>query len=89
VAEVCLGEGGAGPGEAVKQRGGAALEAVAGLRGGCPSRLLDGGRIRVTEIHQERNPYFGGVNPEPIRPNIDEALRRIVQDGAEVGLLLD
>ena len=38
------------------------------------TRLLAGGRIRVTEIHQERNPYFGGVNPEPIRPNIDEAL---------------
>ena len=33
-----------------------------------------GGRIRVDEIHQERNPYFGGVNPEPIRPNVDEAL---------------
>ncbi len=31
-------------------------------------RLLAGGRIRVTEIHGERNPYFGGVNPEPIRP---------------------
>ena len=28
----------------------------------------------VDEIHQERNPYFGGVNPEPIRPNVDEAL---------------
>ena len=25
------------------------------------------GRIQITEIHQERNPYFGGVNPEPIR----------------------
>ena len=39
-------------------------------------RLLAGGRIRVTEIHGERNPYFGGVNPEPIRPNVDEALAR-------------
>ena len=45
-----------------------------GRRRGWISRLLDGGRIRVTEIHQERNPYFGGVNPEPIRPNVDEAL---------------
>ena len=36
-----------------------------------------GGRIRVTEIHQERNPFFGGVNPEPIRPNVDEALDMI------------
>ena len=37
----------------------------------------------------ERNPFFGGVNPEPIRPNVDEALRRIVDEGHELGLLLD
>jgi phosphomannomutase len=52
-------------------------------------RLLAGGRIRVTEIHQERNPYFGGVNPEPIRPHIDEALRLIAGGGYDLGLLLD
>ena len=39
-----------------------------GAGSGWISRLLAGGRIRVNEIHQERNPYFGGVNPEPIRP---------------------
>jgi phosphomannomutase len=52
-------------------------------------RLLAGGRIRVTEIHNERNPYFGGVNPEPIRPNVDEALARIAGGGFDLGLLLD
>ena len=45
-----------------------------GAGAGWLPRLLAGGRIRVHEIHSERNPYFGGVNPEPIRPNIDEAL---------------
>lgn len=53
------------------------------------SRLLAGGRIRVNEIHQERNPYFGGVNPEPIRPNIDEALGLLRDGGYDLGLLLD
>ena len=48
-----------------------------GAGSGWISRLLAGGRIRVTEVHQERNPYFGGVNPEPIRPNIDESLARL------------
>jgi len=52
-------------------------------------RLLAGGRIRVTEIHNERNPYFGGVNPEPIRPHVDEALARIAGGGYDLGLLLD
>jgi phosphomannomutase len=36
--------------------------------------LLAGGRTSVTELHDERNPFFGGVNPEPIPPNIDAAL---------------
>ncbi len=60
-----------------------------GAGAGWLSRLLAGGRIRVTEIHQERNPYFGGVNPEPIRPNIDEALGLLAGGGYDIGLLLD
>jgi phosphomannomutase len=60
-----------------------------GAGSGWLSRLLAGGRIRVDEIHQERNPYFGGVNPEPIRPNIDEALGRLAAGGYDLGLLLD
>ncbi|MGZ6273667.1 MAG: hypothetical protein ACXWM8_05200, partial [Candidatus Limnocylindrales bacterium] len=52
-------------------------------------RLLAGGRIRVTEIHSERNPYFGGVNPEPIPPNVNEALAAVVDGRADLGLLLD
>ena len=60
-----------------------------GAGSGWISRLLAGGRIRVTEIHQERNPYFGGVNPEPIRPNIDEALALMAGGGYDLGLLLD
>jgi phosphomannomutase len=60
-----------------------------GAGSGWLSRLLAGGRIRVTEIHQERNPFFGGVNPEPIRPNIDEALAMFAGGAFDLGLLLD
>jgi phosphomannomutase len=60
-----------------------------GAGSGWISRLLAGGRIRVDEIHQERNPNFGGVNPEPIRPNIDEALGRLAGGGHDLGLFLD
>ena len=65
------------------------VEPLWGSGAGWISRLLAGGRIRVTEIHQERNPYFGGVNPEPIRPNVDEALGMIAGGGYDLGLLLD
>ncbi|MDQ6795002.1 MAG: phosphoglucomutase/phosphomannomutase family protein [Chloroflexota bacterium] len=65
------------------------VEPMWGAGAGWISRLLAGGRIRVTEIHQERNPYFGGVNPEPIRPNVDEALSMLAGGGYDMGLLLD
>jgi phosphomannomutase len=65
------------------------VEPMWGAGAGWMSRLLDGGRIRVTEIHQERNPYFGGVNPEPIRPNVDETLGMLAGGGYDLGLLLD
>ena len=65
------------------------VEPMWGAGAGWIPRLLAGGRIRVTEIHQERNPCFGGVNPEPIRPNIDEALGILAGGGYDLGLLLD
>ena len=65
------------------------VEPLYGVGSGWIPRLLRDGRIRVTEIHNERNPYFGGVNPEPIRPNVDEALARIAGGGFDLGLLLD
>ncbi len=65
------------------------VEPMWGAGAGWLSRLLAGGRIRVTELHTERNPYFGGVNPEPIRPNIDEALGVVAAGGFDLGLLLD
>jgi phosphomannomutase len=65
------------------------VEPLYGAGSGWLPRLLGGGRIRVTEIHNERNPYFGGINPEPIRPNVDAALAQIAGGGYDLGLLLD
>ncbi len=65
------------------------VDPMYGAGAGWIPRLLAGGRIRVTEIHRERNPYFGGINPEPIRPHINEALGIIAGGGYDLGLLLD
>jgi phosphomannomutase len=65
------------------------VEPMYGAGAGWIPRLLAGGRIRVTEIHSERNPWFGGVNPEPIAPNIDESLAVLAKGGFDLGLLLD
>ncbi len=65
------------------------VDPLYGSGAGWIGRLLAGGRIVVDEIHSERNPWFGGVNPEPIRPHVDEALARVREGGYDLGLLLD
>jgi len=51
--------------------------------------LLSGGRVRVDTIHDERNPYFGGINPEPIMPNLQELAERTKKGRYAVGLATD
>jgi len=65
------------------------VDPLYGSGAGWISRLLAGGAIVVDELHSERNPWFGGVNPEPIRPHIDAALARVRDGGYDLGLLLD
>ncbi len=65
------------------------VDPLYGSGAGWLPRILAGGKIRVTEIHSERNPYFGGVNPEPIPPNVNEALGILAGGGYDIGLLLD
>jgi len=64
-------------------------EPLFGSASGYFPRLIGGGKTKVVELHAERNPFFGGVNPEPIPPNIDEFLRRIPVEHADVGLAVD
>jgi phosphomannomutase len=65
------------------------VEPLFGSAAGYFPRLIGGGRTQLVELHSERNPYFGGVNPEPIPPNIDEFLARIPKERADVGLAVD
>jgi alpha-D-glucose phosphate-specific phosphoglucomutase len=53
-------------------------------------RLLAGGKTRVLEIHNERNPLFPEMKrPEPIPPNIDVGLKATVDNHADVLLITD
>jgi phosphomannomutase len=51
--------------------------------------LLDGGATRVTELHGDRNPFFGGVNPEPIPPNLGQALATMRAGGFDLCVATD
>ena len=64
-------------------------EPLYGSASGYFTRLIGGGRTKVIEMHAERNPFFGGVDPEPIPPNIDEFLARVPAERADVGLAVD
>jgi len=53
-------------------------------------RLLSPGRIRVVEIHEERNPLFPGMKrPEPIPPNLDALQEKVRALRADAGLATD
>jgi phosphomannomutase len=65
------------------------VEPLYGSGAGWFSRLLGDGRLTIRELHTERNPFFGGVNPEPIRPNVDEWLQEIPRWGADIGIAFD
>ena len=65
------------------------VEPMYGSGAGWYTRLLGDERITIRELHTERNPFFGGVNPEPIRPNIDEWLAEIPNWGADIGIAFD
>ena len=53
-------------------------------------RLLDGGKTRVIEIHNQRNPSFPEMKrPEPIPPNINPGLKATLDNHADVLLITD
>jgi alpha-D-glucose phosphate-specific phosphoglucomutase len=66
------------------------VDAMWGNGAGWFTRLLEGGKTRVIEIHNTRNPAFPDMKrPEPIRPNIDVGLQATVENHADVLLITD
>jgi len=66
------------------------VDAMWGNGAGWFTRLLEGGKTKVIEIHNERNPSFPEMKrPEPIRPNIDVGLKATLTNKADVLLITD
>lgn len=53
------------------------------------SDLLAGGSLSLQELNAERNPYFGGVNPEPIARNLAKLMQAVPAEGADAGIAVD
>jgi len=66
------------------------VDAMWGNGAGWFSKLLEGGKTKVIEIHNVRNPSFPEMKrPEPIRPNVDMGLKATVDHQGDVLLITD
>ena len=66
------------------------VDAMWGNGAGWFTRLLEGGKTKVIEIHNERNPSFPEMKrPEPIQPNVDIGLQATIDNKADVLLIND
>jgi phosphomannomutase/NDP-sugar pyrophosphorylase family protein len=65
------------------------VDPMHGSGAGYLSGLLHAAGVSVTEIRSERNPVFGGVNPEPIPGNMEALFEAVRSSGADVGICLD
>jgi phosphomannomutase len=53
-------------------------------------KFLDGGKSKILEIHNERNPIFPEMTrPEPIPPNVDAGLKATLEKNADVLIITD
>ncbi|MBP7599771.1 MAG: phosphoglucomutase/phosphomannomutase family protein [Thermoflexales bacterium] len=66
------------------------MDAMWGNGAGWLPRIIGGGKTRVHEIHNSRNPSFPEMKrPEPIPPNVDVGLRTTVELKADVCCITD
>ena len=66
------------------------VDAMWGNGAGWFPRLLEGGKTKVLEIHNTRNPSFPEMKrPEPIQPNVDVGLQATIDNNADVLLITD
>jgi len=66
------------------------VDAMWGNGAGWFTRLLEGGKTKVIEIHNQHNPIFPEMlRPEPIPPNIDKGLQAALEHKADVLLITD
>ncbi len=65
------------------------VDPMYGAGAGYLKRFLEGGAVRFTEIHSERNPLFPGIRPEPIMPHLEGLAAAVKKEKASVGLATD
>ena len=70
-------------------RGSVIIDPMHGAGGRWVESFLQGGTIKAETIRADRDPLFGGVNPEPIDRNLGPLKTRVRETGASIGLATD
>ena len=65
------------------------VDSMHGAGGNYIENFLSGGRLKVWTIRSEIDVTFGGINPEPMMPQLLPLSREIVKDKALLGLATD
>jgi phosphomannomutase len=65
------------------------VDPMHGVGGRWVESFLQGGTLQVETIRAERDPLFGGVNPEPIDRNLSPLKARVRETGGGLGLATD
>ncbi len=65
------------------------IDPMHGAGAGFIKRLLAAEGMEVVEVRGECNPLFGGVNPEPIRPNLQVLVEAVTAAKAHAGFATD
>ncbi len=65
------------------------VDPMHGSGSGYLSEILSGAGLDVVEIRGDRNPVFGGVNPEPITQNLGALRAAIAATAADAGFAVD
>jgi phosphomannomutase len=65
------------------------VDSMYGAGGRFIEHALNGGELRISTIHAERDPYFGGLHPEPMMPQLQTLCDEIVKRNAFLGLATD
>lgn len=64
-------------------------DAMYGAGRGAFREILSRTRTRIYELHNERNPGFGGIHPEPLGKNLKELVATVQRENAHLGLATD
>lgn len=46
-------------------------------------------KLKILSIHSYRDPYFGGINPEPIEENLSDLRKAVLREKAVIGIAFD